>query len=91
MTYGAWESDDWRPIGSAPRDGREILARDEFGRTKRCRWVGPSETHMPVQIGVDEAGPIYTPEHEGEWVTCETPGEAFEPDVWTPIRTEPGR
>jgi hypothetical protein len=67
MTYSSWQSDDWRPIESAP------------------------ETDNPVQISADEAGPIYTPEHEGEWITCDMPSEAFEPTSWHPIRVEPGR
>jgi hypothetical protein len=90
MTYGAWQSDDWRPIGTAPRDGREIVGKDEFGREKRCRWVGPADIDMPIQIGADEAGPLFTPEHEGEWITSDVPAEAFEPALWTPVRIEPG-
>jgi hypothetical protein len=91
MTYSSWQSDDWRPIESAPRDGRQIIGKDAFGREKHCRWVGPPETDTPVQISADEAGPIFTPEHEGEWITCDMPTEAFEPTSWHPIRVEPGR
>ena len=90
MTNAAWQSDDWRPICSAPRDGREIVGKDGFGRTRHCRWLGCPRTHKPVQIGADEAGPLFMPEDQGEWVTCEVPGEAFEPQSWTPVRAEPG-